>query len=136
MSDDKKNTGSPDRDRINVNEDYELQYWTKALMCPQTSSGPQSKLWALPAQRFASTWASNEVPSCPWSNTAASATLIRPRNHATDLGCPMDGSAFAPAGAPEELNAHGQVSPGMFSQPPGMRRNATPPMQRISSGAA
>ncbi|WP_152904928.1 DUF3606 domain-containing protein, partial [Stenotrophomonas maltophilia] len=26
MSDDKKNTGSPDRDRINVNEDYELQY--------------------------------------------------------------------------------------------------------------
>jgi hypothetical protein len=31
MSDDKKNTGSPDRDRINVNEDYELQYWTKTL---------------------------------------------------------------------------------------------------------
>lgn len=31
MSDDKKNTGSPDRDRINVNEDYEMQYWTKAL---------------------------------------------------------------------------------------------------------
>lgn len=31
MSDDKQNTGSPDRDRINVNEDYELQYWTKNL---------------------------------------------------------------------------------------------------------
>lgn len=31
MSDDKSKTGSPDRDRINVNEDYELQYWTKAL---------------------------------------------------------------------------------------------------------
>lgn len=31
MTDDKKNTGNPDRDRINVNEDYELQYWTKAL---------------------------------------------------------------------------------------------------------
>ena len=31
MSDDKKNSGSPDRDRINVNEDYELQYWTTAL---------------------------------------------------------------------------------------------------------
>lgn len=31
MTDDKKNTGSPDRDRINVNEDYELQYWTKTL---------------------------------------------------------------------------------------------------------
>ncbi len=30
MSDDKKNTAA-DRDRINVNEDYELQYWTKAL---------------------------------------------------------------------------------------------------------
>lgn len=31
MSDDKKQTGSPDRDRINVNEDYELDYWTKTL---------------------------------------------------------------------------------------------------------
>jgi len=31
MIDDKKKTGSPDPDRINVNEDYELQYWTKAL---------------------------------------------------------------------------------------------------------
>ncbi|CAE1135378.1 hypothetical protein GGR60_000700 [Xanthomonas arboricola] len=31
MTDDKNNAGSPDRDRINVNEDYELQYWTKAL---------------------------------------------------------------------------------------------------------
>ena len=31
MSDDKKNIGSPDRDRINVNEDYELQYWTTTL---------------------------------------------------------------------------------------------------------
>lgn len=31
MSDDKKNPGSPDRDRINVHEDYELQYWTKTL---------------------------------------------------------------------------------------------------------
>ena len=24
-----KNVGSPDRDRINVNEDYELQYWSE-----------------------------------------------------------------------------------------------------------
>lgn len=31
MSDDKNNSGSPDRDRINVDEDYELQYWTKTL---------------------------------------------------------------------------------------------------------
>ena len=31
MSDDKSKTGGPDRARINVNEDYELQYWTKAL---------------------------------------------------------------------------------------------------------
>jgi hypothetical protein len=27
--DSKQNTGSPDRDRVNVNEDYELQYWTE-----------------------------------------------------------------------------------------------------------
>ncbi|WP_080392996.1 DUF3606 domain-containing protein [Stenotrophomonas beteli] len=31
MSDDRKNVGSPDRDRINVNEDYELRYWTATL---------------------------------------------------------------------------------------------------------
>ncbi len=31
MTDDKSKTGSPDRDRINVSEDYELQYWTKTL---------------------------------------------------------------------------------------------------------
>lgn len=31
MADDKTKTGAADRDRINVNEDYELQYWTKAL---------------------------------------------------------------------------------------------------------
>lgn len=29
--DNKNNTGSPDRDRINVNEDYELQYWSQKL---------------------------------------------------------------------------------------------------------
>lgn len=29
--DNKQNVGSPDRDRINVNEDYELEYWIKAL---------------------------------------------------------------------------------------------------------
>ena len=27
--DNKQHTGSPDRDRINVNEDYEVQYWSK-----------------------------------------------------------------------------------------------------------
>ena len=27
--DNKTKTGSPDMDRINVNEDYELQYWSK-----------------------------------------------------------------------------------------------------------
>jgi hypothetical protein len=31
MADDKSKTGSPDRDFINVNEDYELSYWTKKL---------------------------------------------------------------------------------------------------------
>ena len=29
MSDNKRNPGRPDRDRINVNEDYELKYWTE-----------------------------------------------------------------------------------------------------------
>lgn len=27
MADDKNKTGSPDRDLINVNEEYELRYW-------------------------------------------------------------------------------------------------------------
>lgn len=31
MSDDKKNRGPADRTRINVNESYELAYWTKKL---------------------------------------------------------------------------------------------------------
>ena len=29
MADDKIKTGKPDRDRINVNEDYELRDWSK-----------------------------------------------------------------------------------------------------------
>lgn len=29
MADDKSKTGSPDRDLVNVNEEYELRYWTK-----------------------------------------------------------------------------------------------------------
>lgn len=31
MSDDKRQTGSPDRDRISLSEDYEVRYWTQAL---------------------------------------------------------------------------------------------------------
>lgn len=31
MSDDKTNNGAPDRGRINVNEPYEVDYWTREL---------------------------------------------------------------------------------------------------------
>lgn len=31
MADDKRNTSSPDRDRINLSEPYEVEYWTKTL---------------------------------------------------------------------------------------------------------
>ena len=31
MSDDRNKVGSPDRDRINLSEDYEVRYWTGAL---------------------------------------------------------------------------------------------------------
>ncbi|MCW0375958.1 DUF3606 domain-containing protein [Xanthomonas sacchari] len=31
MSDDTRNTGSPDRDRINLHEDDEVRDWTQAL---------------------------------------------------------------------------------------------------------
>lgn len=31
MSDDRTNTGAPDRSRINVNERYEVDDWTQAL---------------------------------------------------------------------------------------------------------
>jgi hypothetical protein len=31
MADDKSNRGEPDRSRINLNEDYEVKYWTNAL---------------------------------------------------------------------------------------------------------
>jgi hypothetical protein len=33
MSDDKSKTGSPDRNRINVNEEYELRDWSKKFGC-------------------------------------------------------------------------------------------------------
>ncbi|AWH86570.1 DUF3606 domain-containing protein [Flavobacterium album] len=29
MSDDKSKTGSPDRNRINTSEDYEVRYWSE-----------------------------------------------------------------------------------------------------------
>lgn len=31
MADDLKNSGDSDRRKINVNQDHEVQYWTKAL---------------------------------------------------------------------------------------------------------
>ena len=31
MADDKNSTGSPDRDRISLSEDYEVRNWTKSL---------------------------------------------------------------------------------------------------------
>jgi len=31
MSDNKLNRGEPDRSKINMNEDYEVKYWTKHL---------------------------------------------------------------------------------------------------------
>lgn len=31
MSDDKLNRGQPDRSKINMNEDYEVKYWTHHL---------------------------------------------------------------------------------------------------------
>lgn len=33
MADDKSKVAPGDRSRINVNEDYEVAYWTKALGC-------------------------------------------------------------------------------------------------------
>ena len=50
MSDDKSKTGSPDRDRINVHEDYELRHWSKKfgvsaeqLKAAVTAVGPTAK---------------------------------------------------------------------------------------------
>ena len=33
MADDKSKVAPGDRSRININEDYEVTYWTKALGC-------------------------------------------------------------------------------------------------------
>lgn len=33
MADDKSKVAPGDRSRININEDYEVAYWTKALGC-------------------------------------------------------------------------------------------------------
>lgn len=35
MSDDKTDRGPADRARVNVNETWEVRYWTKALGCSQ-----------------------------------------------------------------------------------------------------
>jgi hypothetical protein len=35
MADDKKIRVPADRGRVNVNEDYELRYWTKELKCTE-----------------------------------------------------------------------------------------------------
>jgi len=50
MADDKSKTGSPDRDRINLNEDYEVNYWTQkfgvspeALRQAVKQAGPLAK---------------------------------------------------------------------------------------------
>ena len=50
MSDDKSKVGAPDRDRINVHEDYELRHWTKKfgvsadqLKAAVTAVGPTAK---------------------------------------------------------------------------------------------
>jgi hypothetical protein len=50
MADDKTKTGKPDRDRINVDEPYELNYWSKKFdVTPERlrqavkTSGPMAK---------------------------------------------------------------------------------------------
>jgi hypothetical protein len=50
MADDKTKAGKPDRDRINVNEDYELRDWSKkfgvspdALKAAVQKVGPMAK---------------------------------------------------------------------------------------------
>ncbi len=50
MADDKTKTGKIDRDRINVNEDYELRYWSEKfdvtperLKAAMKTSGPMVK---------------------------------------------------------------------------------------------
>ena len=39
--DDKTKTGAADRNRINVNEDYEVAYWTRTLEVPEDELGTQ-----------------------------------------------------------------------------------------------
>ena len=36
MADDRSKSGPADRARINVNEDYELRYWTEKFKCTTT----------------------------------------------------------------------------------------------------
>ena len=46
MSDDKSKVGSPDRDRINVHENYELRHWSKKfgqLNAAVTAVAPTAK---------------------------------------------------------------------------------------------
>ncbi|MDQ1190359.1 hypothetical protein QE447_002862 [Stenotrophomonas sp. SORGH_AS282] len=88
MTDDKKNAGSPDRDRINVNEDHELQYWTKALGV--NAEELRAAVKAVGSYRSRSAQALGQVArgrACPSVNTAASGASIRPMSRGLAKRC-------------------------------------------------
>jgi hypothetical protein len=45
MADDKAKTAPQDLQRVNVNEDYEVQYWTKKFGCTGALKGCRKEGW-------------------------------------------------------------------------------------------
>jgi hypothetical protein len=54
MADDRLNRGQPDRSFINMNEDYEVKYWTKHLGVSREELRPQLRRSGIPLRLFAS----------------------------------------------------------------------------------
>ena len=64
MSDDKMNRGEPDRSRINLNEDYEVNYWSERFGIPRSSSRRQSRRSATLTGRYRAACRQARVMSC------------------------------------------------------------------------
>lgn len=59
MVDDLSNRGPADRSRVNVNEPWELRYWTGVFGCTETSSAPPSAGWASCARTWSGSFAAD-----------------------------------------------------------------------------
>lgn len=66
MSDDKTKTGGQDRERVNVNEDYELRDWAKSLNTTpdKLKEAVRAVGYTTPSNIMTSTWSPTAMSPC------------------------------------------------------------------------